>query len=892
MAGFQDQLVGPAPYVETLPVDAYTRVGMIKQEQYDKGVEKVQGYIDSVAGIEALMPEQKDYLNKTVNQLQSQVQQIAGSDFSNSQVVNSVGHLTKQMAADPIIQNTVYATNAYRSESAKMKEAQDSGKSSPANEYVFQRGVQNWLGSHDPSKSFDASYNPYVDYKGKMVKALNAQLGKPDENEIQDPFKRGPNGQHLTDDHGQPIPDYATLIEKYKGVSAERIKNIVDSTLDENDKRQIAIDGQYEYRGYGKPELKQLTDSSYKSRLDQINGAIQGIQVEKMKNSTDVAFQNQADEQIKRLSDQAGSYQQSYLRDIDNIDKDTESYKSSLYGQNWLAKFSEGYSYAQHSLSYGENYFFKNAQIERENNIKFDEFQETRQFHYDQLKQQKEIEDRKLETSLLIAGMKGKKGANGEDDNSLPLGVSLPEPLDVIPDRTEADFTKEIDQTTKDLDLAGITLLSKIEPGKDLVKKVPGAGGVGIGFEWEGATEAEKIHNRTVGNAIIKSLQDGTYTGTPEPQVTAFFNQYQSAMKNNADKKKAIQDAQNLADNDPSINTKIITKNIKPLYIEGAGGTKYTITPDQMISFNKDLSDITVPTVTGNPGYDEGQAAYKFKTPATKFLFSIVNKPDRLKTASDRFIISKLSNIHDTVNQPYADRLEARDAAMTNILKNVVTRQEPVSTELIQFKGEDKHQAITFGAHVFSSVKNPKSQLGLNYKGNEGLVSEMLKEKNAAGTRLFLVDRGDGQVALRYENEAISAGKPIEINLTPEQVGDVFGSSIGADTFLGMTKSINLSRLSKGTPTTNVQRQGATTALPLNNGQFKNYNVKFDVEEVGDQANKYQIKVYAYNKQTGENKTGVINFGKGILLTQAQVAASLANINDETINRVVTPPAK
>lgn len=888
MAGWQDQLVGPSPYIETLPVDAFTRVGMIKQEQYDKGVEKVQGYIDSVAGIEALMPEQKDYLNKTVNQLQSQVQQIAGSDFSNSQVVNSVGHLTKQMAADPIIQNTVYATNAYKSESAKMKEAQDSGKSSPANEYVFQRGVQNWLGSHDPSKSFNAEYNPYVDYKGKMVKALNEQLGKPDEKQVEDPFKRGANGEHLTDDHGQYIPDYATLIQTYKGVSAERIKNIVDSTLDENDKRQIGIDGQYEYRGYGKPELKSLTDKSYQTRLDQVNSSIQGINVEKQKHSTDVAYQNEADAAIQKLSDQAEGYKQSYLADIDNIDKDTEGYKSSLYGQNWLAKFSEGYSYAQNSLKFGENYFFKNAQLERENNIKYQEFQETRQFHYDSLKQQKELEGAKLETALRIAGMKGKKGANGEEGgDTLELGPSLQEHIDAVPDKTEADFTNDITETSKQLDLAGIQLLASTNP--ELLEQTVNDDGTGAGFTWKGKTEADKIQNSTLGNAIIKSYKDGTFTGIPTPEITSFFNQNAVTMKDVADKKKAIRDAQAIVDRNAATNINSITSKIKPLYIETPGGGKYMVSPEQMLSFNRKLESITAAGPT--PVYDSKAAQTVFTSPSEKFLYSVISKPPGERSASDRFIVSKMAGVHYDINRPYSDVLDKRDQALTNVLKPITTMQEPVSTELTQFKAADKAQAQTFGAHVFSSVTNPKLQTGLNFKGNEGLVSDMLKEKNIAGTKFFLVDRGNGQAALRYENESVSAGKPIEINMTPEQVNNVFGSSIGADTFLSMTKSINMSKLGDGIPTTNVQRKGAETALPLNNGQFKKYNVRFDVEQPRGQ-DKYQIRVYAYDKDNKTNNTGVINFGNGTLLTQAQVAAALANVNDETINRVVTPPTK
>ena len=66
MASFTDNLVAFNPYIPQIPVDDYVRVGMIKQQQYNEGVQKVQGYIDSVAGLDVIKPEHPRWFGTSI----------------------------------------------------------------------------------------------------------------------------------------------------------------------------------------------------------------------------------------------------------------------------------------------------------------------------------------------------------------------------------------------------------------------------------------------------------------------------------------------------------------------------------------------------------------------------------------------------------------------------------------------------------------------------------------------------------------------------------------------------------------------------------------------------------------------------------------------------------
>ena len=65
MASYSDTPLTAAsfrPYVQQLPIDAMTRVGMTKQAQYDEGVQRIQSQIDKVAGLSLMRDVDKQYL--------------------------------------------------------------------------------------------------------------------------------------------------------------------------------------------------------------------------------------------------------------------------------------------------------------------------------------------------------------------------------------------------------------------------------------------------------------------------------------------------------------------------------------------------------------------------------------------------------------------------------------------------------------------------------------------------------------------------------------------------------------------------------------------------------------------------------------------------------------
>jgi len=121
MASFTDIIPQFNPYVQQLPVEAMVSVGMEKQRRYDEGLQKIQSQFEQVAGLDVVRDADKKYLQSKLNELGSNLKGFAASDFSNFQLVNSVGGMVKQVSNDKNVQNAVSSTAWYRKQLTEME---------------------------------------------------------------------------------------------------------------------------------------------------------------------------------------------------------------------------------------------------------------------------------------------------------------------------------------------------------------------------------------------------------------------------------------------------------------------------------------------------------------------------------------------------------------------------------------------------------------------------------------------------------------------------------------------------------------------------------------------------------------------------------------------------
>ena len=355
MASFTDQISQFNPYISELPVDTMAQVGQYKQQQYNQGVQKIQTQIDNVAGMDIANDTQKQYLQSKLNELGNNLRSVAAGDFSNQQLVNSVGGMATSIVKDPIIQNATYSTQRLRQGMADKQAANKTGKGSVDNDWFFDQGANAYLSNKDVNATYSGGYIEYRDLQPKMIQVLKSLHESGSDTEV--PW--------ATDENGNI--DYNTtakaMVENgYKGITSAKIENALRSSLDENDLRQMQISGMYHFRNYTPEDLAKHAQDQYKAGIQTVTDKITALQKYAETNKKNTNIYNQSLQTIKELQEQigdGGAIKGALTANLNNqltaIAKDPNQVKADLYKEQTIKQFANSHSWEETVLKYVNN---------------------------------------------------------------------------------------------------------------------------------------------------------------------------------------------------------------------------------------------------------------------------------------------------------------------------------------------------------------------------------------------------------------------------------------------------------------------------------------------------------------------------------------------------------
>ena len=415
MASWTDKIPTFNPYVEQQPVDAMLKVGMYKQQKYEEGVQRIQTAIDNVAGLDIAADLDKKYLQSKLDSLGNNLKFVAGGDFSNFQLVNSVNGMTKEIVKDNYIQQAVSDTARIRKNQKILEADEKAGKSSVQNRAKFEEGVGQYINKTSLKESYNGKYVHYTDMEKKLREV--AEKVKEVENTVEDPFKRDNAGNHIMDRNGRPIVDDAILSITTKGKPAEKILSNFYSSLDENDKEQLGIDAWYHYKGKTADNFKEDAIKNYEDSKQMLNDRIIQSNVELSTNpKLTRAEKNKIEAEINDANTilSNGSLGKQLDEEFAQIDanKDIENYKYKLYTQKTLSNLAKDISYQSYKQEIKTNPY---AQMDMQ--------RRDLQFKYDNAARDQKNEDRKFKWSQYTFGVETALKAQAlkdKNDGSLP----------------------------------------------------------------------------------------------------------------------------------------------------------------------------------------------------------------------------------------------------------------------------------------------------------------------------------------------------------------------------------------------------------------------------------------------------------------------------------------
>jgi len=341
MASYTDILPEFKPYVPQLPVEMMINVGMEKQKRYEEGISKLQTHINNVAGVEVLRPQDKAYLQSKLNELGNNLRTVAAGDFSDFQLVNSVGGMIGQIGKDRVVQAAVQSTAWDKQQRALMEEDRKKGTLAPENESnyskklraYYEAGLQDDYGN--PIK-FSGSYVPHFDVFKFAKESFDAV--KPDGLSWDQVYETDAAGKPKIDPKtGKPIFSPVMIRMEKEGRSVAQVRATLDQIFsDPRVSQQLNITGEYNFGGLDQNALRERVASQRETVIAAYDDEINKLNLDK--NLAQGRAKDEIQQQIDKLKN--------------SIEKVNENY-------------SEIEKYAQTNPDYVRGFLYKNDVRER-----------------------------------------------------------------------------------------------------------------------------------------------------------------------------------------------------------------------------------------------------------------------------------------------------------------------------------------------------------------------------------------------------------------------------------------------------------------------------------------------------------------------------------------------
>jgi len=360
MASWTDRIPTFNPYVEQQPVDAMLKVGMYKQQKYEEGVQRIQTAIDNVAGLDIYKDVDKKYLQSKLNALGNNLSIVAGGDFSNFQLVNSVNGMTKQIVKDDNVINAVGSTAIHRRESKIMEGERTKGALTPENETDYLKQFGTYANSDKVGEKFNGRYTKYIDVNKKLY-AIGKEVGI-DETTVQQLFQTDTQGNQLLDKNGQAIWNPVMAEKHLKGKDAAKILAAFQNALTPADYNQLGITGRYINGSKSPEELTEAVKSNYSDNITISSGKIQAISLELEKQN---AKNNKNPELIDSLTKQKEFFESQKIklesaqaRDLESVESNPDGVRGNLYTNNYLSGMAQSISEVVQDTKYSVSPLF------------------------------------------------------------------------------------------------------------------------------------------------------------------------------------------------------------------------------------------------------------------------------------------------------------------------------------------------------------------------------------------------------------------------------------------------------------------------------------------------------------------------------------------------------
>jgi hypothetical protein len=606
------------------------KVGMYKQQKYDEGIQKIQTNIDNIAGLDVVRDVDKAYLQSKLNQLGNNLATVAGGDFSNFQLVNSVNGMTNQIAKDPNVLNAIASAKTYRKGLEDMAAANKDGKGSASHDWLFKTDANEWLNNQDIKKTFNGGYKQYSNYQKNAQEVIKALVKNETGKDVA--FEYDANGKMI-------VLDAMTRTE-ISGITPERIQSALMVGLSPNDWQSMQIDGRYNYSNATPEQFVSDVNKSYqtdynkyKAKRDEIAGAIDTASTIEAKQRLQQDL-DAYDKELSRISTEYGNVTKTFAQG------DVESAKARLHSTKWINNFSQTFASQSVKQTYESSPFIQVKQFNETKALDYKKFM----LKFEQDERFKQYDLYYKEEDLKIA----KKKLKLEEEAAAGYGgVHFSVDQDELPEVTIGRIAGDIKIDETRINNADAAIMAEF--------KKPGD---------KGWLDVQRMRWQSGGDVDVR--------------LADHFNATEPARRDIAANKAMIADINNKATAAYGTIDKYIPKGSQNVKVTFPSGS-YTYTPSEMVDFNdkwKRYVSVTSSGGTGGGGaavsYDDAKAKQELSSKEYFLYESLKNQ----NTSTAKTLAEKLRYYNEKVNMPYEKIIKAKnDFVAKEVKQRVVAMQ-------------------------------------------------------------------------------------------------------------------------------------------------------------------------------------------------------------------------
>lgn len=817
MASFTDQIQTFNPYVSKAPlIEAMVTVGTQKQQQYDQGVQKIQGYIDNIAGMDVVNDADKQYLQSKLNQLGSNLKTVAAGDFSNQQLVNSVGGMATQVIKDPLVQNAVSSTAWYRKQLAEMEKAIAEGKSSQANITDFTDKANIWLSGTTPGSVFRDRYTPYKDLNSKALEAIKALHPKLQSLDVPFVIKNGKITREVAD---------AIQRLEIKGIDEGAIETAIAAVMTPDDYNQMSIDANYQFSNVTAEDLVERvgTDLKYskrfaKEQIDNINTLLP-------KYATDPDKEGELKKRRKKYEDQLGAdgkpgtLDAQALQEIERIKSgDLKSAKYSIYKDGFFREFSNAFAWKEEKLTYVDNPMMQ-IQLKKDE-IAIDRQREARLAEEFRIKteldikalglKEKENYFKQIELGLINPNEPTQLG--NETDNKLKSGERLNSQIDKVAANIDGDVAA--------LKARGLSDGKITEMVADYAKNGNKSNVNPAYIPTIQSILKEKKNLEALSNLKSNTLKEADALVTTDPKNTALLREESKFIANNFNNTEKV-----TLPTTEGTNIKISEADLFKLYKQGDVG----------FTDPRGLKGGSISIKWGGKTYNVESSRFGYGS-----ISAINSFTTKLKSYRNQFDKS-ISSFEKQKTDKYLELLAPRVSELVPTIIAVNYGKE----DKLPVNIANKLSALITAADV--------KDIAADGDYSTDAASKLLTKENIANTRVFVQSNKDGTYIVSLKSDADPKNLQ-NLKLTAAQVV----SNLGPQYLTQNGEEALLLKLGRGT--TNVNDDPKQAQYQSQFGDFpniNNYQVLADLDQDTKNPGQFVPKFYALKKD-GTYQTFVI----------------------------------